>query len=35
MGDLWRQHSNSCGAVILGVIIVDWVIGAVVEVFVH
>lgn len=32
MGDLWRQSTNGCGAVILGVIIADWVIGAVSEV---
>ena len=33
VGDLWRQSTNSCRAVILDVIIADWVIGAVSEVF--
>lgn len=31
--DLWRQSANGCGAAILGVIMADWVIGAVSEVF--
>lgn len=28
VGDLWRQSTDGCGAVILGVIIADGVIGA-------
>ena len=38
MGGKWEicgDSTNSCGAVILGVITADWVIGAVVEVFVY
>ena len=31
--DLWRQSANGCEAAILGLIIADWVIGAVLEVF--
>lgn len=33
--DLWRQNAHGCGAAILGVIIADWVIGAVSEVFLY
>lgn len=33
--DVWRQSTNGCGAAILGVIIADWVIGAVSEAFVY
>lgn len=31
--DVWRQSTNGCGAAVLGIIIADWVIGAVSEVF--
>lgn len=32
---MWKQSTNGCGAAMLGVIIADWVIGAVLEVFLY